>query len=116
METESITYQRIKELCAKHQTTIQKLEKELGLSNASIQKWKYINTPSVNNIIKVANDFNVSIDFILGRTEIESNISDIMKDEDIISFQRARQKMSEQDKDRMMQMLRIGFEDAFSDE
>lgn len=52
----------------------------------------------------------------MGRTDIESSMSEIIGDEDIISFQRARQKMTPKDREKMMQMLKLGFEYAFSDE
>ena len=52
----------------------------------------------------------------LGRSDIESSMSGLMGDEDIISFQRARQKMTSRDREKMMQMLKLGFEYAFSDQ
>lgn len=112
----SILYERIKELCNKHNITITKLETDLNFGNSSIKKWEKVSSPSVDKIIKVASYFDVSIDYLLGRSEIESSISEIIGDEDIISFQRARQKMSTRDKEKMMQILRLGFEYAFSDQ
>ena len=113
---ESILYQRIKELCEKNEISIAKLESKLGFGNASIKKWGRVSSPSVDKIIKVASYFDVSVDYLLGRTDIEGSISEIIGDEDIISFQRARQKMSQKDRERMMQMLKLGFDYAFSDQ
>ncbi len=113
---ESILYQRIKALCDKKGISISKLESELGFGNSSIKKWEKTSSPSIDKIIKVASYFDVSVDFLLGRTDIEGSISEVLGDEDIISFQRARQKMTKRDKERMMQMLKIGFDYAFSDE
>lgn len=113
---ESILYFRIKELCQKRGITITKLESDLGFGNSSIKKWRQLTSPSVDKVIKIASYFDVSVDYLLGRSDISSSISEILGDEDIISFQRARQKMSVKDRDKMMQMLRLGFEYAFSDE
>lgn len=113
---ESILYQRIKSLCEEKRISISKLEAELGFGNSSIKKWSNTSSPSVDKIIKVASYFNVSVDYILGRTDIKGSISEVIGDEDIISFQRARQKMTKRDKERMMQMLKLGFEHAFSDQ
>lgn len=113
---ESILYQRIKALCEKRGISISKLESELGFGNSSIKKWERVSSPSIDKIIKVASYFDVSVDYLLGRTDIEGSISEVIGDEDIISFQRARQKMTQKDKDRMMQMLKLGFEYAFSDQ
>ena len=113
---ESVLYQRIKTLCEKRGISISKLESELGFGNSSIKKWERVSSPSIDKIIKVASYFDVSVDYLLGRTDIEGSISEVIGDEDIISFQRARQKMAQKDKDRMMQMLKLGFEYAFSDQ
>ena len=99
---ESVLYQRIKQLCNREGISISKLEMELGFGNSSIKKWEKNSSPS--------------IDYLMGRTDIESSISDIFGDEEIISFQRARQKMTPKDRERMMQMLKLGFEYAFSEE
>ena len=111
----SILYLRIKELCLKNNITISKLESDLGFGNSSIKKWEK-SSPSIDKILKVAKYFDVSIDYLLGRTDIEGSISEIIGDEDIISFQRAREKMTQSDRERMMQMLRLGFEYAFRED
>ncbi len=112
----SILYQRIKSLCEQKRISIAKLESELGFGNSSIKKWGNTSSPSVDKIIKVASYFDVSVDYLLGRTDIEGSISEVIGDEDIVSFQRARQKMTQKDRERMMQMLKLGFEYAFSDQ
>ena len=113
---EPTLYERIKLLCEKRGISIAKLENELGFGNASISKWGKVSSPSVDKILKVAAYFNVSVDYLLGRTDITGSASDIMADKDIISFQRARQKMTQKDRDKMMQMLKLGFEYAFADQ
>lgn len=59
---------RILELCSKNNIKIAKLEKETGLANGSVKKWKDV-YPSADRLQKVANYFNVSVDYLLGRTE-----------------------------------------------
>jgi transcriptional regulator with XRE-family HTH domain len=113
---ESILYQRIKELCNERGMTINGLEIELNVGISSIQKWKTTHSPSVDKITKVATYFNVSIDYLLGRTDIKGSATELLGDNDIVSFQRAREKMTPQDRDRMMKMLKAGFEYAFNEE
>ena len=81
---ESVLYQRIKLLCAEKGISINKLESTLGLGLSSIQKWKTATSPSVEKIMKIANYFDVSLDYLLGRQEIKGSATDILKDEDII--------------------------------
>ena len=113
---ETILYQRIKELCAERGISINKLEVDLGVGLSSIQKWKSTSSPSVEKVIKVATYFDVSVDYLLGRTDIKGSASELLGDDDIISFQRARQKMSPQDRERMMRMLKAGFDYAFEED
>lgn len=113
---DSIIYTRIKELCAENGITINKLENAIGMSQYSIGKWKNTTTPTIDKISRIAKYFNVSIDYLVGATDIRSSINDLMQDRDFVSLQRARERLSERDKSRMMAMLRIGFDYAFSDE
>ena len=109
-------YERIKELCHRRGITITKLEADLDFGHSSIKKWKSTSSPSIDKVIKVATYFDVSVDYLLGQTNIESSITSFLDDEDIISFQRARQRMTPQDRDRMMQMLKVGFDYAFNNQ
>lgn len=113
---ESIIYERIKTLCSNNGITIAKLESILGFGNSSIKKWEKSSSPSIDKIVKVATYFDVTVDYLLGRTDIKCSASEIISDKDMISLQRARENMSQQDRDRMMQMLKLGFNHAFSEE
>lgn len=112
---ESIILTRIKALCLEQGTYIKNLEDELGFSQGSINKWRSVD-PTVSRLSKVAHYFGVSMEFLTGETDIRTPASEILKDEDIITIQRARESMSEKDRQRMMKMLRIGFDFAFEDE
>jgi transcriptional regulator with XRE-family HTH domain len=109
-------YGRIKSLCYRNGITISQLESQLGFGSSSIKKWEKTSSPSVDKIVKVANYFNVSLDYLMCITNVESSVSEILGDDDIISFQRARKKMTQKDRDKSMQMLKLGFEYAFADE
>ncbi len=61
------------QLLIKGKLTISGLEKQLGLGNGIIGKWKKQN-PTCDKIIKVANYLNTSTDYLLGLTE-NPNIS-----------------------------------------
>ena len=113
---DSIIYTRIKELCAENGITINKLESELGMSQYSIGKWKNTTTPTIDKISRIAKYFGVSIDYLVGATDIRSSADELMKDRDFVSLQHARERLSERDRNRMMAMLKIGFDYAFSDE
>ena len=112
----SILYSRIIELCEQHEITITRLEKECGFSNATIKKWKDTSTPGIDKVQRIARYFGVSTDYLLGITDIPTPVEKILGDNDIVTLQRAKSKMSPVDRERMMQMLKIAFDYAFRDE
>ncbi|HFU3705176.1 TPA: helix-turn-helix domain-containing protein [Streptococcus suis] len=62
------TFEKIKELCKKRGITIGVLEEKLGLSRNSIYTIKN-KKPSAERIQLIADYFNVSTDYLLGRTD-----------------------------------------------
>lgn len=71
--------EKVKELCLNRGISVSKLEEELEFGQNTIYQWKK-RTPSVERVQKVADYFNVSIDFLLGRTnQMNNNLS---KDEE----------------------------------
>ncbi|WP_287786259.1 helix-turn-helix domain-containing protein [Megamonas sp.] len=59
---------RIKELAQEQSLTLAELERKLNFPNSSIRKWDQQN-PGINKIQKVADYFDVSTDYLLGRTD-----------------------------------------------
>ncbi|MBU3851250.1 MAG: helix-turn-helix domain-containing protein [Candidatus Paralactobacillus gallistercoris] len=59
---------RIKELVSQKHITLAELERKVNISNGQIRKWND-RSPKVDNLEKVAKYFNVSVDYLLGRTD-----------------------------------------------
>lgn len=57
----------IKQLAKESGTNMTKLEQELGFGNGTILKWDKA-SPSIDKLQAVADYFNVSIDYLTGRT------------------------------------------------
>ena len=57
----------IQKLCAEKKTSIAQLERACGLANATIRRWD-ASSPSVENLLKVADFFEVSLDSLLDRS------------------------------------------------
>jgi transcriptional regulator with XRE-family HTH domain len=78
--------ERIKTLCDNKDTTLIGLEREIGIGRGTIRNWDK-NSPSVDKINKVAQYFNVSVDFLLNgsvgnifaerRRELKMSISEL---------------------------------------
>ena len=54
-------YEAVLKLCKENNMTVSALERELKLSNATIRRWKTA-SPTIANVMKVANFFGVTID------------------------------------------------------
>lgn len=63
----------IKTLCQDNNISIGELEKQLGFSQGLISRWEK-NSPSVDKVITVANFFQVSTDYLLGREQEKKSI------------------------------------------
>lgn len=61
-------YDRIKALADTQKISIRRLEENIGFGNGTINRWRK-NTPGVDKLSKVADYFDVSIDYLMGRTE-----------------------------------------------
>ncbi|WP_438341162.1 helix-turn-helix domain-containing protein [Lactiplantibacillus plantarum] len=57
---------RIKQLADSKHITIAELERQVGISNGQIRKWN-TRSPKADNLKKVADFFDVSIDYLLDR-------------------------------------------------
>ena len=65
---------RISELRSKHNMSQEALAEKLLVSTRTIIKWESGNTdPSISNLSAVADIFNVTTDYLLGRDEIKKN-------------------------------------------
>lgn len=107
-------YSKIQMLAERKHVSLAQVERDLGFSPASLRKL-HINKPSADKIIALAMYFDVSTDYLYGRTEIEKPADELM-DSDFVSLQRARQNMSGAEWDQAMKIFRAGFAFAFDDE
>ena len=67
----SVLYKRIEELCSEHGETITSMCKASGASRASLSDLKVGRKQSLSaeTLSKIAAHFNVSVDYLLGRTD-----------------------------------------------
>ncbi len=106
-------YETISRLAEKNGVSIAQVERDLGLSPASLRKLE-TNKPSMDRAVALAKYFGVSTDYLYGNSVIEKPADELM-DSDFISLQRARQNMSSAEWDQAMNIIRAGFAAAFKD-
>lgn len=64
------TFERIKKLADKQNFSLQKVATDIGLSENAIYGWK-TRKPKGEDLAKIADYFHVSVDYLLGREELE---------------------------------------------
>lgn len=79
---------KIRTLAKQRDLSLPQLEMELGLGNGTISRWK-TSSPNTDKLLKIADFFHVSMDYLLERDKELENISkkderDIAKDLDRI--------------------------------
>lgn len=64
-------YERFASLCAQRNLSVTTVLKDLGLSPSKGTQWKSGTMPSSKNLAKLAEYFDVSVDYLLGKDEIK---------------------------------------------
>ena len=75
-------YERIQELSKEHGLSVRELGRKLDIGETTIYKWK-TQSPKLVVLEKVADYFDVSVDYLVGRTETKSTQSN-----DLISIEK----------------------------
>ncbi|WP_242145854.1 MULTISPECIES: helix-turn-helix domain-containing protein [unclassified Bacillus cereus group] len=117
------TFNRIKELADKKGISLSELAIQLNMGENSLYKWK-TQKPTVDKLQKVADYFDVSTDYLLGRTQnkyweltekdekdIQKKLEELIEDmgnADALAFSKGSEPMSEETK----QLLIISLENA----
>lgn len=93
---------KLRELRIKSNFTQKEIAESLNVSSQTILNWENgIYEPKINQLIKLADLFNVSVDYLIGRKRNDNKIDDICKElekiskEEIINF--IRNSLKEKD-------------------
>ena len=101
------TFEKIKELAKKRGKSLGQVEEDLGYGRNTLYKIKN-STPNAERIAEIANYFNVSTDYLLGRTDNPAIASDDKinkylgpaETELVAAFRNQTQNMTEEEKAR----------------
>lgn len=104
-------FEKIKELCQKRGLSINSLEETLGYSRNTIYSMKS-KKPNAERLQEIADYFNVSTDYLLGRTDnprIASDASiidtDPIEEQTLVMFRKETEDMSDDEKERFNKAL-----------
>lgn len=72
-------FERLQSLCIRHNTDVSSVLKELGLSTSKGTAWRSGSIPKGDVLLKLANYFHVSTDYLLGNTDDPAPVDKIKK-------------------------------------
>lgn len=107
------TFDRVKELSQKRGISLSKLEETLGLGKNSIYALKR-NQPSAERLQEIADYFNVSTDYLLGRTKIPyvatsenatTSTNNKIEEQALVMFRKETANMTDMEKERFNNAL-----------
>lgn len=85
------------------------LAERIGVSPTRLSNWEQgVNRPMADHIAKIANELDVSTDLLLGITQEAET-------PEIITLQRGMNKMSPEDRKKLITLARTMFDKAFED-
>ena len=109
-------FERIKDLADKHQISLNDLEDKLGISRNSLYGIKKAN-PKSDRLQQIADYFNVSTDYLLGRTDNPAISSDLVTTADgrTVDLSNLRERvvlfdgkpLSDEDVDKIAQIIKL---------
>jgi transcriptional regulator with XRE-family HTH domain len=101
-------YERLSELCAERQKTVSAFLKEIGVSTSKVTYWKTA-PPKADTLNRIADYFNVSVDYLLGNTTTKKAVTN--KDDDLTEFQKSMllsvKNFSQEDQAKVLDYIRL---------
>jgi transcriptional regulator with XRE-family HTH domain len=94
--------QKLSELMSKNNITAYKINKDVGISKTLVSDYqKGFKKPTIDNLVKVADYFNVSVDYLLGRDEIKKSSTEQVEDDDILEIVAKLKKLTSKARQRV---------------
>lgn len=110
------TFELVKELCKKQGISLNTLEEKIGFARNSLYSWKN-SEPKPKKLKAVADYFNVSTDYLLGRTDNPAISSDLVTTADgrTVDLSNLRDRvvlfdgkpLSDEDVDKIAQIIKL---------
>lgn len=110
------TFELVKELCKKQGISLNTLEEKIGFARNSLYSWKN-SEPKPKKLKAVADYFNVSTDYLLGRTDNPAISSDLVTTADgrTVDLSNLRERvvlfdgkpLSDDDVDKIAQIIKL---------
>jgi transcriptional regulator with XRE-family HTH domain len=101
---------RIYEVCKLKNIRISQMESDLSLGQSYIKRWTQVK-PNYNTVVSIAKYLDVSVDFLTGRSDMMSVADEVLNDPTIVTIQRKREVMSDQQKKKFDETIKALLQD-----
>lgn len=105
---------RIKGLCDARGETLASLERKMDFGNGTIRRWGDT-TPSGDKLVKIADFFHVSVDYLLGQESPQFAPINDDPDENYTILSRNAKKLSPEKREKLLNMAKLMFQEEFGD-
>lgn len=72
-------------LCVNNNVSPNAVAKELGIASGSVTKWKNGSVPHNTTLLKIAEYFGVTVEYLLGETDKKEKPSEQTEDDELVS-------------------------------
>lgn len=108
--------ERLELLMARKGVTPYKVSKDTGIGQSTFTRWKQQDIlPDGANLLKLAQYFAVSSDYLLCKTDDLAPAAAVTEDVQIEILARAARKMTPEEKQKLIDMAKVMFEKAFEE-
>ena len=97
-------YNTIRKLCSESDISVHSLEKNTQLSEGSIAKWSK-SQPSIDKLVKIADYFDISLDYLASRTTIKCTSVQLLDDANLTELKLNMDQMSQETVDKLMTII-----------
>ncbi len=112
-------YERFMQLLQENSVTPYRVSKETGVTQTTLSDWKTGRaTPKTATLQKIADYFNVSLDWLTGSSECRNRVENINTEdipEEIVILNRAAKKMTPAQRQKLLEVARVMFKEEFDD-
>lgn len=103
----------IYELISQRGLTAAQVSKDTGISTALLTQWKQgLQQPSPKSLAVLADYFHVSVDYLLGKDQPQAEPA--AQDPQITILSRAAKNMTEEQKNKLVELARMLYPEAFN--
>lgn len=99
-------WERFYSLCIQHDTKPIPVVKKLFIATGSVTKWKNGTIPSGETLAKIADYFHVSVDYLLGKTDVPQTLDEQLANEQFALYGEVKD-LTDEEKEAVLNFIKF---------